>query len=335
MLQRVRQIIRGHLPHRPEFYRAALFGRTSPRRLERFLAGLGVREGRTLFVHVSFGALGYFRPGPGGLVALLLRLLGPEGTLAMSSFPFTGSMVAYACTDPVFDVRHTPSRLGVVTEAFRAWPGVRRSLHPTHPVCAWGRRAAELVAEHDRCSSPCGSGSPFDRLVELDGWVLRLGTSVLTLGHWLQDRLRLPGIYLKETRKLRVFDEEGRMRWVETLVFRPGVPDIFILGRDSGDQVRTVRRRDYPYLFPGDREELLGMDPSRREALAELRELRGQAAARGAYGWGRINGCAADCFSARVYLEEGSRRLAQGMAEYPDLYHPNRLASLRAGGLFP
>lgn len=335
MFQQFRRIIREHLPHRPEFYRAALIGRTSPQRLERFLAGLGVRSGRILFVHVSFGALGYFRSGPGGLIDLLLRLLGPEGTLAMPSFPFTGSMVAYAGTDPVFDVRHTPSRLGVVTEAFRAWPGVRRSLHPTHSVCALGREATGLVAGHDECASPCGSGSPFDRLVDLDGWILRLGTSVLTLGHWLQDRFRVPGIYLKETRKLRVFDEEGRMRWVETLVFRPGVPDIFILGRDSGDQVRNVRRRDFPYLFPGDREALLNGDPSRRETLAELRELRAQAAARGVYGWGWINGCPMDCFSARAYLEEGGRRLSQGLAEFPDLYHPNRLASLRAGELYP
>jgi aminoglycoside 3-N-acetyltransferase len=335
MFQRVRQIIREHLPHRPEFYRAALFGRTGPRGLERFLAGLGVREGRTLFVHVSFGALGYFRSGPDGLLDLLVRLLGPEGTLVLPSFPFTGSMMAYASTDPMFDVRYSPSRVGVVTEVFRKRPGVRRSLHPTHPVCALGRHADELVEGHERCPSPCGSDSPFDRLASLDAWVLRLGTSVITLGHLLQDRARVPGIYLKETRKLRVIDGDGRVRWVETRVFRPGVPDIFILGRDSGDQVRNVRRRDYPFLFPGDREARLGMDPSRREALAELRDQRAQAAARGDYGWGRINGCAVDCFSIRAYLQEGSRRLAQGLAEFPELYHPNRLASLRAGGLFP
>lgn len=335
MFQRVRHIIRQHLPHRPEFYRAALFGRQHPRDLDQFLAGLGVLEGRALFVHVALGALGYFPPGPAGLIALLLRRLGPGGTLVMPAFPFTGSMVAYVDTHPVFDVRHTPSRIGLVTETFRTWPGVRRSLHPTHSVCALGRLAEEWVEGHDRCSSPCGSGSPFDRLVASDGWILRLGTSVLTLGHWLQDRASVPGIYLRETRRLRVFDEEGRMRWVETLVFRPGVPDIFILGRDREDQVLTVRRRDYPFLFPGDREALLGMDSSRREVLAELRELREQAAARGIYKRGWINGCPADCFSARAYQEEGGRRLSRGLAEFPELYHPNRLASLRAEGLFP
>jgi hypothetical protein len=244
-------------------------------------------------------------------------------------------MAAYADADPVFDIRHSPSCMGIITETFRQWPGVVRSLHPTHPVCALGKFAHSLTADHERCTSPCGANSPFDRLHTLDGWILRLGTSVLTQGHWLQDRADFPAMYLPKPRQMRVIDATGRILSVETRVFRPRLPDIFILGVDNDGQARTVRRRDYPFLFPGDREELLRADPKRREALIELLNIRKNLAAAGVYRYGRINDCPADFFSVRAYADEGARRLEESLMQYPDLYRPDHLETRLAAGGYP
>jgi len=77
--------------------------------------------------------------------------------------------------NPVFDLRNTPSNVGVIPETFRTRPGTLRSLHPTHSVCAAGLLAAELVKAHAADSTPCGPHSPFRAVAERGGQILFLG----------------------------------------------------------------------------------------------------------------------------------------------------------------
>ena len=74
----------------------------------------------------------------------------------------------------VFDPRTTPTTMGAIPEAFRSYPGTRRSNHPLVSVCANGQRAHEITAEHalEFCE---GRGTPFEKLYELDAWTLLLG----------------------------------------------------------------------------------------------------------------------------------------------------------------
>src|ERR1041385_9139884 len=111
------------------------------------LRDLGFNPGATVMVHSSFSHIRRRVPDitPQRLIALVQELLGPEGTLLMPTFPFQGSQGEYADRTPRFDVRKTPSKVGVLTEAFRQTRGVVRSKHPTHPVGAWGRHAHEII----------------------------------------------------------------------------------------------------------------------------------------------------------------------------------------------
>src|SRR2546428_309688 len=80
------------------------------------------------------------------LLEFLLRFVGPERTLAMPAFFFGTPELfdrAYYRQHPRFDVRRTPSQMGLVTELFRRRPDVVRSLHPAHSVCAFGPLANE------------------------------------------------------------------------------------------------------------------------------------------------------------------------------------------------
>ncbi|MBF0626368.1 MAG: AAC(3) family N-acetyltransferase, partial [Magnetococcales bacterium] len=112
---------------------------------------------------------------PMALIALMRRLLGPEGTLLMPTFPFRGREEEFIRTDPLFNPRRTPSRVGLLTELFRRLPEARRSLHPTHPVAGIGPRADFLLGEHHR-GRTYGPTSPFYRLRDCGGRVVGLGT---------------------------------------------------------------------------------------------------------------------------------------------------------------
>jgi aminoglycoside 3-N-acetyltransferase len=131
------------------------------------LRTLGVAPGQVLLVHASFRALRPVEGGPRGVLAALLEVLGPEGTLVMPSW--TGR------DDLPFDRTTTPASpdLGVLADTFWRSPDVKRSAHP-FAFAACGARAAEIVSGA-MTLPPHAPGSPVDRVRALDGRVLLLG----------------------------------------------------------------------------------------------------------------------------------------------------------------
>lgn len=132
---------------------------------------LGLPTGSTAMVHSSLRAFGQVPGGADTVIEALLASLGDAGTLLMPAL----SYMSVTPSHPVFDLRTTPSCVGIIPEAFRQRAGVHRSMHPTHSVCGLGRLAAELLSGHDRDQTPCGAHSPFHRLPETDGFILMLG----------------------------------------------------------------------------------------------------------------------------------------------------------------
>jgi aminoglycoside 3-N-acetyltransferase len=121
-------------------------------------------------VHSSLSRLGHVRGGASTVIEALLDAVGPNGTLVLPTHTWDRPGKG----DFSFDVRRTQSCVGTISEHFRGWPGARRSLHPTHSVAAVGRLANEITADHERAATPCGDGTPYARLVDLDADVLFL-----------------------------------------------------------------------------------------------------------------------------------------------------------------
>ena len=135
------------------------------------LRQLGVREGGILLVHSSLSALGYVPFGAETVIQGLLEALGPQGTLLMPALSYE-HVTEKA---PAFDVRRTPSNVGLIPETFRTRPGTGRSIHPTHSVCGVGPRAGEMLENHELDTTPCGPNSPFHKLPLVGGQLLMLG----------------------------------------------------------------------------------------------------------------------------------------------------------------
>jgi aminoglycoside 3-N-acetyltransferase len=199
-----------------------------PADLAATLRALGVSAGDVVLVHSSYDAFRAFRGRPSDVIETLQRLVGRKGAILMPTMPFSGTAVEWARAHPTVDLRRTPSRMGLVSEIFRRTPDVVRSVHPTHPVAAWGDRAESLTAEHWRATTPCGVGSPYHRLLECDGRILFLGADVtsLTFFHTAEALLgdRWPeSPFTHETFRLTTIARDGTARITQTHLFDPAV----------------------------------------------------------------------------------------------------------------
>jgi len=135
------------------------------------LAGVGVKPGEHLFVHTSLRSIGTLDGGPDALVDALVKAVGSDGTVAMPAYNPSRSAPAVP-----FDPLTTPSAMGALAELFRQRKGTRRSAHPSHSICATGKRAEEFLADHHR-NGAFGVDSPLDRLARAGGWVLLIGVN--------------------------------------------------------------------------------------------------------------------------------------------------------------
>jgi len=184
----------------------------------------GIEAGNLLLVHSSFKSLGPVEGGPDTVIDALLEVLGPDGTLLMPSFQ-AGSEFFLVDRGCRFDVRHTPSGCGIITELFRRRPGVLRSLSPTHCTAGCGRLAGEVLAGHERCRLSVGPGSPYHKLAETGGKILLLGVGhgANTTLHFVENVNGAPTICRTEYRPV-VVDPDGVEIVVPTLPHMPGLP---------------------------------------------------------------------------------------------------------------
>ena len=149
-----------------------------------------------LMVHSSISNMfPMYRDTAGDLLKFLLRTTNKGQTLAMPAF-FFGTAEHfnrdYYRINPTFDVRRTPSQMGLVTELFRRRRGVLRSLHPTHSICALGPLARELTSGHHLSPFMAGEWSPFRVMGRYKTVILGIGVEYyrsLTQVHAVEDAL--------------------------------------------------------------------------------------------------------------------------------------------------
>jgi aminoglycoside 3-N-acetyltransferase len=151
------------------------------------------RVGKDFEILMVHSSINHMKPmytdGPLDLLRMLIDYVGPNRTLAMPAFyfgdPKYGSTRETLKNRPRFDIRRTPSQMGLLTEMFRRYEGVKPSRNPVYRVCALGPLAADLVKGHEFTESPSGPGSPFDFMANHDTLVVGIGKpyEVLTQIH--------------------------------------------------------------------------------------------------------------------------------------------------------
>ena len=188
------------------------------------LRALGLRQGHAVMLHSAFSRENGFQGSIGDLIDTFVEAVGPTGHLLMVSLPYRTASLDWLESGRRFDVRKTPSMMGMVSEVFRRRDGVQRSLHPTHPILVYGPQAQRFTAAHPDCRYPCGPGTPFEHLAIADGRAVFFDVPLdtFTFFHYLEllvhPALPFP-LYTDEPFHAQVIDAEGNQRAVQTYAF--------------------------------------------------------------------------------------------------------------------
>ncbi len=139
------------------------------------LRQLGIHPGDLLMVHSSLKSFGRMEGGADAVIDALQEVLTEAGTLAMPAFTDCaegGSRGAYDANSTSIE-----KWVGLIPETFRQRQAVLRSGHPTHSVCAWGKKAAEFLQQDSPCDT-FAADSPWGKLRSQNGKVLFLGEAI-------------------------------------------------------------------------------------------------------------------------------------------------------------
>lgn len=160
--------------------------------LTQVLSELTVPRDRIVYIHSSMDWLARAGVRTGEALDALVEWTDRGGTLVLPAFPFRGSHEAYLQSGPVFDMRRTPARVGLLNETMRRRNGVKRSLDPDLSVIASGPRADAVVGSGFTGPDPTGADSPFQRVIDEGGVLLGLGVSFnyMNMIHVLDSRYR-------------------------------------------------------------------------------------------------------------------------------------------------
>ncbi|MFX1443910.1 MAG: AAC(3) family N-acetyltransferase [Promethearchaeota archaeon] len=154
------------------------------------LYDIGIKQGDIILVHSSLKSIGYVKGGPNTVINALLKIIGPEGTLVIPTFPLHNTMYEL-CTmkDYIFDYKTTPTGLGAIPSEFLKYNGIYRSIHPTHSISAIGKYAKKITETHHIGNKTYGENSPWAKLIELNGKILGIGISLAwtTQYHHVED----------------------------------------------------------------------------------------------------------------------------------------------------
>jgi aminoglycoside 3-N-acetyltransferase len=164
----------------------------------------GLTAGDVVLVHSSYKSLGQVDGGPQAVVDALLEVITPIGTLIIPTFNFN-----FNKGEP-WDVRTTPSHMGVLTEIVRLNPESRRVFHPFYSFAIMGKLKDELTKV--RYKDSYGPDSIFMQLRKMDAKVMVIGLSYthsMTFFHHIEQMEGVDYRFIKKFTGL-VTDETGK-----------------------------------------------------------------------------------------------------------------------------
>lgn len=172
--------------------------------LESGLKKSGLEKGDVVLLHSSFKSFGGVKGGPQTVVDAFLSVLGKEGTLIVPTYNFD-----FSSHNKSWDLRTTPSQMGIISEFVRLNPKSRRILHPIYSFSILGKFAEELGSL--RIKSSFGADSIFTKLRELNGKIMQIDSVYkgTTFFHHIEEMEGCTYRYLKEFTGT-VTDETGK-----------------------------------------------------------------------------------------------------------------------------
>ncbi|MBU1661335.1 MAG: DUF4910 domain-containing protein, partial [Chloroflexi bacterium] len=142
--------------------------------------------------------------GPQTVNEAILDVIGPGGTLIQPTFNYD------FLKGVPWDIRTTPSQMGVLTELLRTDPRARRMFHPIYSMAAIGKHVEELAAH--RTNDCFGETTIFKKFRDWDAKILILGliySKSITFLHHCEQAAGVDYRFLKEFKGVAI-DFDGK-----------------------------------------------------------------------------------------------------------------------------
>ncbi|MCW8310881.1 AAC(3) family N-acetyltransferase [Sphingobacterium sp. InxBP1] len=216
---------------------------------------MGMARGSVVFVHSAMTEFYNYKGSAVELIERIIEVIGEQGTLMMPAYPKNKSALLRSARenteDILFDVNKTPSGAGYLSEVFRTFPGVRRSINIQHSVCAYGKLAEHFVGEHHLSEVAWDTYSPYYKLAHTSGLIFSFGLDSylrnVTLIHctesFFRNRYAYFSSFFGDEIEYSFLDHEGRIgRHRMILPIKGGVRSAKIIKRHF-DKSKFQRKR--------------------------------------------------------------------------------------------
>lgn len=182
---------------------------------------LGIKKDDNLFIHASMDMINT-KISPLEILEIILEIIGKDGSVSVPTF-IRYSSKEWMKMDKKFDIKRTPSGMGIFSERVRRYKSSKRSLHPTKSISTIGQIANDVLNEHHLDIYQFGEKSPFIKLMNHDIKIIGLGApmSYLSMVHTVEDMF--PSEYPKKINENKIYekiciDENKEEVLVNTLV---------------------------------------------------------------------------------------------------------------------
>lgn len=162
------------------------------------MKNMGMDKGSVVFIHSSMTEFYNYEGTAKEFIDKILVEIGVNGTLLMPAYPKVNEKFD---EEVDFDVLQSPSAAGYLTETFRKYPGVKRSINLQHSVCAYGKLADYFTRDHHKSLTAWDEYSPYYRMSQLDNTlVFSLGLPKMlgTMIHCVESVLRSKYKYFQQ-----------------------------------------------------------------------------------------------------------------------------------------
>jgi len=136
------------------------------------LKKLGLKKGDVVYCSSNIGifattSLGFNKKKICKLIFdSIFKVIGTNGMLVVPTFTYS------FCNNEIFDIRKTPSKVGIFSEYIRKLPNSNRSKDPIFSVAAVGKKSKSLIS---KLSISCfGKNSVWERLLKCNAFILNL-----------------------------------------------------------------------------------------------------------------------------------------------------------------
>lgn len=157
--------------------------------LKQDLEMMGLLSTDTIMIHSSMKSIGEVENGADTVIDALMEYFS-QGLLMTPAHTWAQMSGSYSVFDPITE----PACVGIIPNLFLKRQGVMRSLHPTHSIAAFGKKASSYIEGEENSTTPCTPGGCWDRLREIEAKILLVGVTHIrnTFIHSVEEVYEVP-----------------------------------------------------------------------------------------------------------------------------------------------